>query len=1421
MKRKISIILVLALVISLISTVGLKGKLKAAPEGESTNIALASNGTTVATSHINDWAESMDSYKMTCAIDGQVGANTGFFMSDESMGMENEPISLTLTFSKSYQIDKIKLAPAYAWYGYEGCFPESFKIEANTKDGWTTIVEKSGCTIDSADLIEYNFSAVTCDSVRLVTIKNSLNSGADAYGLRLGEFEVYGVEVSDLEEGNIALISNGTTAQVSAPNDWAEANGFGIAKINDGDTSNLFFSEAGPTVENKEITVTMNFARNYAVNKVALFADEGGGFPVDFTLEAYTANGWKQVKSETGYTAALGKNECTFDEVKCSAFRLVSTKNGLLVGKDPVEYAVFLKEFAIYGTEVGELEDNVALQANGTTAQVSAPNQWAEENGFGIAMVNDGNQNNLFFSEAAETIENKEIAVTMVFARNYKVNKAVLYKHMDGGFPVDFTLEAYTADGWKKVISKTGYSSENGKNEFVFDAIDCSAFRLVSTKNGMTNNAQYAVFLSEFEIFGIETDSNISTPPAGDGGEAPLPPTIFNVALKDNGGIPSTSFPSAWGEENGLGVVNVNDGTAAGAFFVSDVHKDYENSPIKVAVGFNGTYKVHQVKLYEVADGAFPVDFTIEAYSEGSWKVVKTVTNHQSAAGWHVFDFEAIDCTAVRIHTSKNGKSNTEDKYGCYFGEFEVYGIVSDASMPTAPQEEAENNKKVETLVNVGLASNGTETSVNLPSAWGEENGYGAANLNDGVAVPQYFITDNGQSQNTEMRISLHFKQTYKVNKINLYATQDGGFPVDFKLQAYTKNGWKTVVTKKGYKAMTGWQQFKFSDINCSAVRLVGTKIGVSSTTGAYVIYLGEFEAYGVPSNVKIPKAPKEKTQTTVNTSTSTNVGLASNGTKAYTSHPSAWGEENGYGTANLNDGVPAPAYFITENGSKQSTNMKVSLHFKETYKVNKIQLYATQDGGFPVDFTLEAYTKNGWKKIVTKKGYKASVGWQTFEFADIDCSAVRLVSTKIGVSATTGSNVIYLGEFEVYGKKSSVKISDAPVEKPVTSGTAGGSGQVGGTTGFTYDAKNNIALNVPVTARTEFPQYGAGVVNVNDGNLNNFWSCNTLEASKGTTEWIELNLLDNYWVDTVVLYARDYGWGFPIDFKISVFYDDEWIEVVNKKGYECAEAPGVTEHIFKFSKVVGNKIRIESKNCNKADGEYAMQLMEVVAYGKKAVGDYILPNTNIVVSATGVTSSSALEDFGYFTKFLTDDDIATAFSSKQYASPDNKEWIELDFKRTLKMGELQLKPTWAGLGFPSDFKVEVLENNKWVEALTVTGHQRPENEAWQKFVLHRQYEASKMRITVTKLGEDFGQYSLKLNEVRVFPYATEGDNEGAVEVVDYERGTFGTAEKVTTKTQMPIGLMIAGGVMILLSVALGVVYYLLLSKKMKRVNND
>ena len=200
----------------------------------------------------------------------------------------------------------------------------------------------------------------------------------------------------------------------------------------------------------------------------------------------------------------------------------------------------------------------------------------------------------------------------------------------------------------------------------------------------------------------------------------------------------------------------------------------------------------------------------------------------------------------------------------------------------------------------------------------------------------------------------------------------------------------------------------------------------------------------------------------------------------------------------------------------------------------------------------------------------------------------------------------------------------------------------------------------------------------------------------------------------------------------------------------------------------------------------------------------------------TALTASTTLEDFNFFKEYLTDGNTATGYSSKQHMTPDNEEWIEMDFKRSMSMGALRLKPAWGGNGFPVDFNVQVLVNGKWITALTVEDYEKPINEAWQEFEFNKLYEATKLRITVTQLGEDFGQYCLKLNEIEVYPYVTNSEDLGAVEVVNSERSVFNSAGEVTRKLDIPQGVLIAGIALIVLAIAGVSVAYIQMGRKLK-----
>lgn len=1073
---------------------------------------------------------------------------------------------------------------------------------------------------------------------------------------------------------------------------------------------------------------------------------------------------------------------------------------------------------------------NAALESNGATISVSEGHEgdawwWAEGAGNGNAPLKkmiDADSSGTFGITKYDTgMQNTPITLTVQFGSTYDISKVQLWGAGVGGFPAAFKLEAYTGTEWQEVGSYTDVESCQGGQykEFTFDTVTCTGFRMVTVENRAIEEGKYGVCLGSFEIYGVEFTPELSN----------------NIALASNGTVISTTHVNDWMTDAGYGMGNMIDGVGEGGNYgITAAEIDYQDVEMQIELRFAETYQIDKIRLLAHAAGGFPTDFTLSAYTGDGWKTLVTKTDYAVAeAGWHEFEFEAVDCSAVRLTSTENGKIDGE-KYCVLLSEFEVYGTDTEAVVPTPPTEDAGDEEPPVQSTNIALATNGTTISTSHVNDWMTDAGYGIGNMIDGVGEGgNYGITAAETNyQNEEMQITLNFNATYKIDKIRLCAHAAGGFPRDFSIDAYTGEGWKTVVTKTDYIVVdAGWFEFEFEAVDCSAVRLTSTENG-KIDGDKYCVLLSEFEVYGVTATSVVPAPPSDdgtdsgdetqdgdKGQTT----TGVNVGLASNGTTAYTSHPDSWGESNGFGVTRLNDGSVSGQYFITSgDAGSENRQMKVTLNFKKAYKVDEVRLYAVNDGGFPVDFTLSVYTADGWKTVVTKRGYKATAGWQIFEFGAVDCSAVRLTSTKNGVT-NNGKYSIYLHEFEVYGVAATSAVPVAPIEKAesTTPGSTGTGTTTPGATasenGFKYDMTKSLALYAPATARTDYASIGLGPANLTDGNIGTLYSCDLTKASKGTEEWVEINLLGNYAVDTVVLYARNNGWGFPIDFTISVFYDGEWTEVLKKTGYSSFFDPGVSEHVFTFPATIGNQIRISATNCQLAAGEYGLQLTEVAVYGERAVGDYVLPNVNLVNAGTVVTTSTSLEDYGFFRDYLIDGDVTTGYSSVQYSTPHNTEWIELDFKRIMNMGAIELKPSWNGGGFPVDFTVQVLVNDEWVTVVTVEDYEKPLNEAWQKFVFERQYEATKLRITVTELGEEYGQYCLKLNEIAVYPYATEGENVGAVEVVNNVRTEYNAAEEVGTKLDVPYVVLIVGGALILLAIAGGIVGYALMAKKIKR----
>lgn len=319
--------------------------------GVVTNLAYK-QGTSISTDHAGDWYE-LNGAGMACLIDGLYN-KVGITNTDENY--ENESIEIKLQFNKTYRVNEISLYAADP--DARGGFPVNFKLQAETSGGWTTVVEETGYEVTERGWQSFTFEEVECTAVRLLSTKNSKIDDGNACGVLLVEFAVYGEEVE-----NIALASNGTVITANPQSDWAEItmNGlYGMSKLIDGDCGREGITGGGKasSYQTTPIEVKLEFNGTYCIDKIRMYAgdpDKKGGFPVDFSLDVYTTEGWQTVAKRTDYqVTAEGWQNFAFDEVECTAVRLLSTENSEAFNGDgsSAGYSIRLYEFEVYGSPI-------------------------------------------------------------------------------------------------------------------------------------------------------------------------------------------------------------------------------------------------------------------------------------------------------------------------------------------------------------------------------------------------------------------------------------------------------------------------------------------------------------------------------------------------------------------------------------------------------------------------------------------------------------------------------------------------------------------------------------------------------------------------------------------------------------------------------------------------------------------------------------------------------------------------------------------------------------------------------------------------------------------------------------------------------------------------------------------------------------
>ena len=1292
----------------------------------------------------------------------------------------------------------------------------------------------------------------------------------------LGAFGI--VKATTAEPTNVATKG---WAQVDVSKDItynADANG-AVERINDGsidaNTGRYRYGNYKSSNMDEYVYLTLNDTYNVSTIKVD-FTDKGR-IPEKYSMSIWNGTTWEDVGESTPDPdkARIRVWSFTNNEKKCTAIRLHITQCNIK--------QLFINEIEVWGVASNkkittpQVLINTENRALNAAVEMNVPS-WATN--YPATKLVDGTvltHNN--FATGGNGNETDEDTITLTLQEASLIDSVVLYPAIQnnkyiGGFPEDFTISVYNGKDWVEVKKVSGQSvGEFGADvsslyikSYKFDPIDATGVRIVVAKRTMIDQAdsgKYAVRLGEIKVNGVQSsDKDILKPgevnPGQQKPEDPKKPiTGSNMALN---ATVEMNVPD-WAVNRGLSSDNLVDGAVL-------VNKNFVTTATvqqtvqeAVTLVLQQSSKIHSVLLYPAVQsgkyiGGFPSDFKVEGYNGTEWVELTTQTNQNvGEIGTEIANleidnylFDAVEVSAVRITITKHSEidSVNSGQYALRLGEIKVMGeattniiLTPDGAVPEAQQPAKPKNP----ITGTNVALNAT-VEMNVPG-WATNGGLGAGNLVDGaVLVDKNFATTASTTQTEKDTITFVLETASKVHSVILYpAIQSGkyigGFPVDFKVEGYNGTKWVELTTQTDQDMGTigttitdlDIANYLFDAVEVSAVRVTTTVRSEvdNNGSGKYAVRLGEVQVMGSKSSKTILKPGEVPEEPLKGTNVALNADVEMTVPSWATKYPA---------TKLVDDEVLTHNNFATGDTIKENTKDTITLALKEASRIDNVLLYpAVQNGkyigGYPVDFTISIYDGNKWVEV--KKVSKQSVGTigtnmsefkaTRYSFGAVDATGVRITVTKHSEVDKVGSGkyAIRLGEIQVMGEKS----TKTDMKKPViaTAGTNGnGTGGSNGTGLYPnkvteIDNANNLALYRPTKASSHLGDYGAPTEKASDGNINSYWCSDNRTYEKGKSEWIEVNLLNNFAVNRVVLGARTMAYGFPIDFKVEVFYDGEWKVAHTVKGFEADEKAPYTAYEFTFPAVIGNKVRISSDNFRKIAELNSMCITELAVYGKSVSGNYVLPNENMLTSGTAVTATTSMEDYDYYLIHLTDNSLVSGWSSVPTIE-NEPQTIEFDMKGEIQLSEIQIKPAWGGHGFPIDFVISVYEDGKWVDVYEAKDYDKPEDEAIQRFQFETK-KTTKFRITATKLAREAGMYAIKLNEVMAFPNHTgdefEADAVKSVEsyVKPADSEVLSPSDEDTNNTAAAIqtGKLIAGAVIMVISIG-GCILTLLLSRK-------
>ena len=1195
----------------------------------------------------------------------------------------------------------------------------------------------------------------------------------------------------------------------------------------DGNKNDGCYSSEYTDNQNTEKQLVFVFGGYYKFSQIILYPrvqDHHNGFPQEFKIEVSSDAGETWVQVATG-TAAQDENGHVAEPVTVNLeattgnrVRITATKLGN--ADDATHYALQLAEVEIMGetaeapgtdepgtdepgTDEPGTDEPAATENVAPNATINAENPGWVADWMKWPMLIDGNKADGFYTSEFETSADVTKIIQFNFERTYKIDRVVLYPAKDNGsfagFPVDFTVRVWNGTSWVVVATEENASASEAF-EIEFEAMEGNAVCIIATKLGQVSGGKYALMLAEMEIYGTETATQLN--PAEDAEAPGTDEPGTDEPGTDESGTDEPGTGESGATENIASYATINaetpgwvvdwmkwpmliDGNKVDGFYTSEFETSANVTKV-IQFDFERTYKIERIVLYPAKDNGsfagFPVDFTVSVWNGTGWVVVATEEN-ASASGAFEIEFEAMEGNAVCVKATKLGQVSG-GKYALMLAEMEIYGIETETQLNPAEDAEAPGTDEPGTDV-PGTDEPGTDepgTTENVASVGkieAETPGWVAdwmkwPMLIDGNKADGFYTSEFETSADVTKIIQFNFEKTYKIERIVLYPAKENGsfvgFPVDFTVCVWNGTSWVVVATEQNASA-SGAFEIEFEAMEGNAVCIIATKLGQESG-GKYALMLAEMEIYGTETATQlnpagdaeapgtdepgtdVPGTDEPGTDEPGATENVAPVGAIEVETPGWVADWMKW--------PMLIDGNTNDGFYTSEFETSADVTKIIQFNFEKTYKIDRVVLYPAKDNGsfvgFPVDFTVRVWNGTSWVVVATEENASASEAFE-IEFEAMEGNAVSIIVTKLG-QESGGKYALMLAEMKIYGAETNHTLPAAPAAGVGDNAGAGDNEPL-------FDSSLNVAEGCPVDVSSDYRQYSCNRENLTDGNENTFWATNATKYKPGKDEWAEINLLQNYKINKIILLARPDGWGFPIDFTISIFYDGKWTEVLNVKDFQSIENAGrVTAYEFDIPETIGNKIRLTSNRYRDAGVDKVICLNEIVVYGTKYENG-ILPNDNLVAINSQVTTSSSVEDYAYYRQNLSDGNNQSEWSSVTTSHENEEVWIQVDFFCEFPVSEIQLKPAWGGHGFPVNFSIQVCENGEWVTVYTAENYEKPVDEAIQRFRFE-QRNITAFRVVVNKMECFGGLYSVKLAEVMAYrvqsgddfdPDALQGEN--------------------------------------------------------------